>query len=149
MMQPKRIKHRKTHTIHGEGLSVRGSTLAFGEWGLKSVKATQLTARQIEAARRAIVRYLRRGGQVWIRVYPDRPITRKPLETRMGSGKGNVEYWVAPVKRGRVLFELAGVQGEVAREALRLAARKLPVETKIIGRADFFVEPREIPASTI
>jgi len=82
-------------------------------------------------------------------VYPDRPITRKPLETRMGSGKGNVEYWVAPVKRGRVLFELAGVQGEVAREALRLAARKLPVETKIIGRADFFVEPREIPASTI
>lgn len=137
MLQPKRLKYRKLHTIIKKGVATRGSTLAFGDWGLKSLETARISARQIEASRRAIVRYMKRGGNVWIRVFPDRPETKKPLETRMGSGKGNVEQWVAAVKRGRLLFELSGVEDDVAREALRLGARKLPVTTRIVGRADY------------
>ena len=137
MLQPKRLKYRKLHTIIKNGVATRGSTLAFGDWGLKSLQTARISSRQIEASRRAMVRYMRRGGKVWIRIFPDRPETKKPLETRMGKGKGNVEQWVAPVKRGKLMFELAGVQEDVAREALRLAANKLPVSTRIVGRDDY------------
>jgi large subunit ribosomal protein L16 len=121
------------------GVATRGTTLHFGDWGLKSLQTGWISARQIEAARRAIVRKLHRGGNVWIRIFPDKPITHKPAETRMGSGKGNVEEWVALVKRGCIMFELAGVGDADARESLRLAARKLSVPTRIVGRADFFM----------
>jgi large subunit ribosomal protein L16 len=134
MMQPKRTKFRKQFKGRNRGLSQRGNTVAFGEFGLKAVDRCRLTARQIEAARRAMTRYVKRGGKVWIRVFPDKPITAKPLEVRQGSGKGNVEYYVALVQPGRILYEMEGVTEAIAREAFRLAAAKLPVATTFVSR---------------
>jgi large subunit ribosomal protein L16 len=134
MMQPKRTKYRKMHKGNLAGVATRGASVAFGDFGLKATGRARLTAREIEAARRAMTRHVKRGGQVWIRVFPDVPITQKPLEVRMGSGKGNVEYWVAKVMPGKVLFELEGVTEEVAREAFRLAAAKLSVSTIFVKR---------------
>lgn len=133
MLQPKRTKFRKQHKGRNRGLA-RGSAVSFGEFGLKATERGQLTARQIESARRAIARYVKRGGKLWIRIFPDKPITQKPLEVRMGSGKGNVEYWVALIQPGKMLYEIEGVSEEVAREAFRLAASKLPVKTTFIQR---------------
>jgi large subunit ribosomal protein L16 len=134
MMQPKRTKFRKQHKGRNAGLAQRGSTVSFGDYGLKAVSRNRMTAREIEAARRAMTRYVKRGGQIWIRVFPDVPITQKPLEVRMGSGKGNVEYWVAKVTPGKVLFEIEGVTEETAREAFKLAAAKLSVATAFVRR---------------
>jgi large subunit ribosomal protein L16 len=134
MMQPKRTKFRKQFKGRNAGLAQRGSTVAFGDYGLKAVSRARMTAREIEAARRAMTRYVKRGGQVWIRVFPDVPISKKPLEVRMGSGKGNVEYYVARVQPGKVLFEMEGVSEDIAREAFRLAASKLSVETLFVKR---------------
>ena len=134
MMQPKRTKYRKQFKGRNAGLAQRGSTVAFGDYGLKATGRARMTAREIEAARRAMTRYVKRGGQVWIRVFPDVPITQKPLEVRMGSGKGNVEYWVAKVTPGKVLFEIEGVSEQIAREAFRLAAAKLSVSTIFVKR---------------
>ncbi|HZO01556.1 MAG TPA: 50S ribosomal protein L16 [Burkholderiales bacterium] len=134
MMQPKRTKFRKQHKGRNKGLAQRGSAVSFGDYGLKAVERTRMTAREIEAARRAMTRYVKRGGQVWIRVFPDVPITKKPLEVRMGSGKGNVEYYVARVQPGKVLFEMEGVTEAIAREAFRLAASKLSVDTMFVKR---------------
>ncbi len=136
MLQPRRVKYRKQQRGRLTGIATRGNTVAFGEFGLQALSPGWVTARQIEAARRAITHHIKRGGKVWIRVFPDKPVTKKPAETRMGSGKGSVEEWVAVVKPGRILFELAGVREEVAREALRLASHKLPVETQIVTRAE-------------
>jgi large subunit ribosomal protein L16 len=132
MLLPKRVKHRKVHRGRRRGVATRGSTIAFGEFALQATEECWMTNRQIEAARRAMTRYVRRGGQIWIRIFPDKPVTKKPAETRMGSGKGNPEGWVAVVKPGRVLFEMAGVQHEVAKEAMRLAAAKLPIHTRFL-----------------
>lgn len=129
MLQPKRTKFRKQFKGRNRGVATRGNKVNFGEYGLKSTMHGRITARQIEAARRALTRHIKRGGKVWIRLFPDKPITQKPLEVRQGSGKGNVEYWVALVQPGRVLFEMEGVTEEVAREAMTLAAAKLPVKT--------------------
>ena len=129
MLQPKRIKYRNMHRGRRKGISVAGSRINFGEYGLKATEACWLTARQIEAARRAMTRYARRGGKLWIRVFPDKSVTNRAAETRMGSGKGAVDHWVAVVRPGRVLFEIAGVPEETAREALRLASSKLPIST--------------------
>lgn len=134
MMQPKRTKYRKQFKGRNPGLAHRGSTVAFGEWGLKATSRGRMTAREIEAARRSISRYAKRGGKIWIRVFPDVPVTQKPLEVRMGSGKGNVEYWVARVQPGKVLFEMEGVDEATAREAFRLAAAKLSVSTMFAKR---------------
>lgn len=134
MLQPKRTKYRKVHKGRNEGLSWSGSTVSFGEYGLKAVSYGHVTARQIEAARRSISRHVKRGGKLWIRIFPDKPITKKPIEVRMGAGKGNVEYWVAPIQPGRVLYEMEGVSEEVAREAFRLAAAKLSVKTTFVTR---------------
>jgi large subunit ribosomal protein L16 len=134
MMQPKRTKYRKMHKGNLAGVAIRGSTVAFGDFGLKATGRARMTAREIEAARRAMTRYVKRGGQIWIRVFPDVPITQKPLEVRMGSGKGNVEYWVAKVTPGRMLFEIEGVPETTAREAFRLAAAKLSVSTIFVKR---------------
>ena len=134
MMQPKRTKYRKQFKGKNGGLAHRGSTVAFGEWGLKATSRGRMTAREIEAARRSISRYAKRGGKIWIRVFPDVPVTQKPLEVRMGSGKGNVEYWVARVQPGKVLFEMEGVDETTAREAFRLAAAKLSVSTMFCKR---------------
>jgi large subunit ribosomal protein L16 len=134
MMQPKRTKFRKQHKGRNAGLAQRGSSVAFGDYGLKATSRARMTAREIEAARRAMTRYVKRGGQVWIRVFPDVPITKKPLEVRMGSGKGNVEYYVARIQPGKVLFEMEGVTEEIAREAFRLAASKLSVDTLFVKR---------------
>ena len=134
MLQPKRTKFRKQQKGRNRGLATRGSTVAFGEYGLKATDRGQLTARQIEAARRAMTRYVKRGGKIWIRVFPDKPITKKPLEVRQGKGKGNVEYWVAQIQPGRVLYEMEGVAENVAREAFRLAAAKLPMATTFVSR---------------
>jgi large subunit ribosomal protein L16 len=134
MLQPKRTKYRKQFKGHNGGLAMRGNTVAFGDFGLKSLDRARMTAREIEAARRAMARYVKRGGQIWIRVFPDVPITKKPLEVRMGSGKGNVEYWIAKVKPGKVLFEMEGVTEEIAREAFRLAGAKLSVGTTFVKR---------------
>jgi len=133
-MQPKRTKFRKQFKGRNAGLAQRGSTVAFGDYGLKSTSRARMTAREIEAARRAMTRYVKRGGQVWIRVFPDVPISKKPLEVRMGSGKGNVEYYVARVQPGKVLFEMEGVTEAIAREAFRLAASKLSVDTMFVKR---------------
>jgi len=133
-MQPKRTKFRKQFKGRNAGLAQRGSTVAFGDYGLKAVSRARMTAREIEAARRAMTRYVKRGGQVWIRVFPDVPISKKPLEVRMGSGKGNVEYYVARVQPGKVLFEMEGVSEDIAREAFRLAASKLSVDTLFVKR---------------
>jgi large subunit ribosomal protein L16 len=134
MLQPKRTKFRKQFKGRNRGLAHRGSSVSFGEFGLKSLDRGQLTARQIEAARRAMTRYVKRGGNIWIRVFPDKPITKKPLEVRQGKGKGNVEYWVAQIQPGRMLYEIAGVTEAVAREAFALAAAKLPVATAVVER---------------
>ncbi len=134
MLQPKRTKFRKQMKGKNRGLAQRGSTVAFGVFGLKAIGRGRLTARQIEAARRAMTRYVKRGGKIWIRVFPDKPITKKPLEVRQGKGKGNVEYWVAQIQPGRVLYEMEGVTEDVAREAFRLAAAKLPIATTFVTR---------------
>ena len=134
MLQPKRTKYRKQFKGRNAGLALRGNTVAFGDFGLRANDRVRMTAREIEAARRAMARHVKRGGQIWIRVFPDVPITKKPLEVRMGSGKGNVEYWVAKVKPGKVLFEMEGVTEETAREAFRLAGAKLSVGTSFVKR---------------
>jgi large subunit ribosomal protein L16 len=134
MLQPKRTKFRKQMKGRNRGLAHRGSTVSFGQYGLKATDRGRLTARQIEAARRAMTRYIKRGGKIWIRVFPDKPITTKPLEVRQGKGKGNVDYWVCQIQPGRILYEMEGVSEEVAREAFRLAARKLPFSTKFVER---------------
>jgi large subunit ribosomal protein L16 len=134
MLQPKRTKFRKAHKGRIKGLATSGASLAFGEYGLKAVEPERVTARQIEAARRALTRHMKRAGRVWIRVYPDVPVTKKPLEVRMGSGKGAIELWVTRVKPGRILFELDGVPVQVAKEALALAAAKLPIKTRFVQR---------------
>jgi large subunit ribosomal protein L16 len=134
MLQPKRTKFRKQFKGRNRGLAQRGSSVSFGEYGLQAVERGQLTARQIEAARRAMTRHVKRGGKVWIRVFPDKPITKKPLEVRQGKGKGNVEYWVALVQPGKLLYEMAGVPEETAREAFKLAAAKLPILTTFVER---------------
>ena len=134
MLQPKKVKHRKMFKGRNRGKAMRGNTLAFGNFGLQAMTSGFLTARQIEAARIAMTRHVKRGGKVWIRVFPDKPTTKKPAETRIGKGKGNPEAWVAPVKRGRVLYEMEGVDTEIAREALRLAAHKLPIRTRFVQR---------------
>ena len=134
MLQPKRVKYRKAHRGHMRGSAKGGNTVAFGEFGLQALGPAWIDSRQIEAARRAITHHIRRGGKVWIRIFPDKPVTAKPAETRMGSGKGAPDHWVAVVKPGRMLFELAGVRQEIAEEALRLAAHKLPVETRFVLR---------------
>ena len=136
MLMPKRVKYRRQHRGRMKGEAQRGNQLAYGEYGLQALEATWMTANQIEAARRAMTRYVKRGGQIWIKVFPDKPVSKKPAEVRMGSGKGSPEYWVAVVKPGRVLFEMSGVSEEVAREAMRLAAQKLPIKTKFIQRLD-------------
>ncbi len=137
MLMPKRVKFRKQQRGRRKGKAVRGSTLAFGEFGLKALAPAWLTARQIEAARVALTRHIKRGGKVWIRVFPDKPVTQKPAETRMGKGKGAPEFWVAVVKPGRILFELGGVTETLAREAFRLASHKLPFQTRFVSQADY------------
>lgn len=139
MLMPKRVKHRKMMRGRMKGLAYRGSTVAFGLYALQALEPQMVTSRQIEAARRAIVRYIRRGGKLWIRIFPDKPMTKQAAETRMGSGKGSVDHWVAVVKPGRILFEMAGVREEQAREALRLASHKLPMKTQFVAREDFNV----------
>ena len=136
MLIPKRVKHRKQHRPPRRGVAKGGTTVSFGEYGLQSLEPAWITNRQIEAARIAMTRYIRRGGKVWTNVFPDRPITKKPAETRMGSGKGSPEWWIAVVKPGRVMFELSGVPEATAQEAMRLAANKLPVKCKFVKRAD-------------
>ena len=136
MLLPKRVKYRRVHRGRMTGKATRGNQLAYGEFGLVATEPAWITSNQIEAARIAMTRYTKRGGQVWIKVFPDKPVTKKPAETRMGSGKGSPEYWVAVVKPGRVMFEIAGVSEEVAREALRLASHKLPIKTKGIARSE-------------
>ncbi len=131
-LMPKRTKHRKTMRGHNRGVATRGNTVTYGQYGLQTLEAAWITSNQIEAARIAMTRFIKRGGKVWIKIFPDKPITKKPAETRMGSGKGNVEYWVAPVKPGRILFEMDGVAEDIAREAFRLASHKLPVKTKFV-----------------
>ena len=134
MLQPKRTKFRKQMKGRNRGLAHRGSTVSFGQFGLKATGRGRLTARQIEAARRAMTRHIKRGGKIWIRVFPDKPITTKPLEVRQGKGKGNVDYWVCQIQPGRILYEMEGVSEEMAREAFRLAAAKLPFSTKFVAR---------------
>ncbi|GBD98770.1 50S ribosomal protein L16 [bacterium BMS3Abin07] len=136
MLMPKKVKYRKMQKGRMTGKAYRGSKISFGEFGLKSLEPGWLTSRQIEAARIAITRHVKRGGKVWIRVFPDKPITKKPAETRMGKGKGSPEYWVAVVKPGRILYEMSGVSEEVAREAFRLAAHKLPMATRFVRREE-------------
>jgi large subunit ribosomal protein L16 len=136
MLMPKRMKHRKHHRGHRRGVATRGNKLNFGNFGLQALEECWMTNRQIEAARRAMTRHVKRGGQIWIRVFPDLSITKKPAETRMGSGKGNPEGWVCVVKPGRVLFEMSGVPEETARAAMRLAAYKLPIKTRVLIREE-------------
>jgi large subunit ribosomal protein L16 len=136
MLMPKRTKYRKMYRGRMKGKASRGNTLSFGDYGLQALEPCWMTSRQIEAARRAIVRHVKRGGKLWIRVFPDKPVTSKPAETRMGGGKGAVDHWVAVVKPGRIIFEMAGVQEEAAREAMRLASHKLPIRTRFISRQD-------------
>ena len=136
MLIPKRVKYRKMHRGRRQGIATRGATVAFGDYGLQAMEAAWMSNRQIEAARRAMTRHVKRGGQIWIRVFPDKSITKKPAETRMGSGKGNPEGWVAVVKPGRVLFEMGGVTLDVAKEAMKLAAAKLPMKTRFVSSTD-------------
>lgn len=137
MLMPKRVKYRKAHRGRMKGKSTRGAIVAFGDFGLKAVEPAWITQRQIEAARVALTRFMKREGKMWIRIFPDKPVTKKPLETRMGKGKGNPEFWVAVVKPGRIMFELGGVSRAVANEALTLAAHKLPIKTKVVSRVDY------------
>ncbi|MDJ0798029.1 MAG: 50S ribosomal protein L16 [Calothrix sp. MO_167.B12] len=141
MLSPRRTKFRKQHRGRMKGLSKGGNTINFGDFALQAQEPSWITSRQIEASRRAMTRYIRRGGKIWIRVFPDKPVTMRPAETRMGSGKGSPEFWVAVVKPGRIMFEIAGVAEETAREAMRLAAYKLPIKTKFITRSE--QEPQE------
>lgn len=134
MLMPKRVKYRKQMRGRMKGKASRGANVTFGEYGLQALEPCWMTSRQIEAGRRAIVRYVRRGGKLWIRVFPDKPVTAKPAETRMGSGKGSVDHWVAVVKPGRVIYEIAGVSEEAAKEAMRLASHKLPIKTQFVSR---------------
>ena len=136
MLLPKRVKYRKVHRGRLTGKAMRGNKVTNGEYGLQAMQPSWITSNQIEAARIALTRYIKRGGQVWIKIFPDKPVTEKPAETRMGSGKGSPEYWVAVVKPGRVMFEIAGVSEEIAREALRLAAHKLPIKCKFVTKQD-------------
>ena len=142
MLLPKRVKYRRVQRGRMTGKATRGNTITYGEYGLQATEPAWITSNQIEAARVAMTRYTKRGGQVWIKIFPDKPVTQKPAETRMGSGKGSPEYWVAVVKPGRVMFEIAGVSEDVAREALRLASHKLPIKTKVIKRE--VVESQEV-----
>ncbi len=142
MLMPKRTKHRKQFRGRMKGRATRGNTVAFGEFGMQAMEPVWMTSRQIEAARRAIVRFIRRSGKLWIRVFPDKPVTQRAAETRMGSGKGAVDHWVAVVKPGRMIFEIAGVPEETAREAFRLASHKLPIKTQFVSRAE------QMPVST-
>ena len=137
MLQPKKTKFRKQHKMVPKGTATRGTTIAFGSFAIKSLETCWITSRQIEAARVAVTRFMKREGQIWIRIFPDKPITRKPLEVRMGKGKGAPEFWVATVKPGTVIFEAEGVSLDIAKEALRLAAQKLPVTTKFVVRPDY------------
>ena len=137
MLQPKRTKYRKSQKGRNRGLATRGAKVSFGDFGLKATTRGRLTSRQIEAARRALTRHIKRGGRVWIRVFPDKPVSKKPLEVRMGKGKGNPEFWVALIQPGKVLYEMEGVTEEVARDAFRLAAAKLPVQTTFVSRQVF------------
>lgn len=134
MLMPKRVKRRRVHRGRMKGMALRGNIVTYGEYGLQAVEPAWMTANQIEAARRAMTRYIKRGGNVWIKVFPDKPVSKKPAEVRMGSGKGAPEYWVAVIKPGRVLFEMSGVPHDVAKEAMRLAAAKLPMKTKFVVR---------------
>ncbi|NLM46724.1 MAG: 50S ribosomal protein L16 [Firmicutes bacterium] len=143
MLIPKRVKYRRQHRGRMKGKAYSGNEIVFGEYGLQALEASWITSQQIEAARIAMTRYIKRGGKVWIKIFPDKPITAKPAETRMGSGKGSPEYWVAVVKPGRILFELAGVSEEVAREAMRLASHKLPIKTKFVKRTEIGGESHE------
>lgn len=136
MLMPKRVKHRKVHRGRMKGKAMRGNKITYGEYAIQALEPAWITSNQIEAARIAMTRYIKRGGQVWIKIFPDKSVTKKPAETRMGKGKGAPEYWVAVVKPGRVMFELAGVNEETAREAMRLAQHKLPIKTKFITRAE-------------
>lgn len=136
MLSPRRTKFRKQHRGRMTGNAYRGNKINFGDFGLQAIEPCWITSRQIEAARRAITRYVRRGGKIWIRIFPDKPVTQRPAETRMGSGKGNPEFWVAVVKPGRIMFEIAGIPEATAREAMRLASQKLPIKTKFIVRAE-------------
>jgi len=143
MLMPKRVKRRKQFRGRLKGKALRGNTITHGEYGIVAMEPSWVTSRQIEAARIAMTRYIKRGGKVWIKIFPDKPITAKPAETRMGSGKGSPEYWVAVVKPGRVMFEIGGVAEETAREALRLAIHKLPIKCKIVSRAEMEGEANE------
>jgi large subunit ribosomal protein L16 len=134
MMQPKKVRYRKMHRGRRRGMAQKGNNIAFGEYGIQALEEAWITGRQIEAARRAMTRHVRRGGQIWIRIFPHKSITQKPLETRMGSGKGNVEGWVAIVKPGRVMFEISGVDESISRRAMKLAQDKLPIKTQIVQR---------------
>ncbi|MBI2863466.1 MAG: 50S ribosomal protein L16 [Chloroflexi bacterium] len=146
MLQPKRVKHRKVHRGRRKGLAQGGDRLAFGEFALQALEAAWINSRQIEAARRAITHHMKRGGKVWIRIFPDKPVTAKPAETRMGSGKGAPDHWVAVVKPGRILFEVGGVREDIAREALRLAGHKLPIDTRFLAAvAEEAAEPAGAP----
>jgi len=139
MLMPKRVKYRKAHRGRMKGRASRGAEISFGEYGLQALEPCWMTSRQIESARRAIVRFVRRGGKIWIRIFPDKPVTAKPAETRMGSGKGNVDHWVAVVKPGRILFEIGGIPEETAREAMRLASHKLPIRTQFVAKRDMTI----------
>ncbi|SHH16072.1 large subunit ribosomal protein L16 [Anaerosphaera aminiphila DSM 21120] len=134
MLMPKRVKYRRVHRGRMKGKALRGNTLTYGEYGLQALEPAWITSNQIEAARRAMTRYIKRGGNIWIKIFPDKPVTEKPAETRMGSGKGAPSYWVSVVKPGRIMFEMSGVSEEIAREAMRLAAMKLPIKTKFVMR---------------
>ncbi|HPT79131.1 MAG TPA: 50S ribosomal protein L16 [Candidatus Atribacteria bacterium] len=144
MLMPKRVKRRRVHRGRMTGKATRGNTISYGEYGLQALEPGWITSNQIEAARIAMTRYIKRGGQVWIKIFPDKPVTKKPAETRMGSGKGSPEYWVAVVKPGRVMFEVAGVAEEVAREAIRLASHKLPIKCKFVKREEMGGEGNEV-----
>lgn len=139
MLSPRRTKYRKQHRGRMRGMAHRGNTLNFGDYALQAIEPSWITARQIEAARRAMTRYVKRGGKIWIRIFPDKPVTMRPAETRMGSGKGSPEFWVAVVKPGRIMFEMAGVPEEIAKEAMRLASQKLPIKTKFITRDEDYM----------
>jgi len=142
VLQPKRVKYRKAHRGTRKGKAQTGNTVVFGEFGLQAMEACWVTARQLEAARRVIVRYLRRGGKMWIRIFPDKPVTKKPAETRMGSGKGAFDHWVSVVKPGRMIFEVSGIKENLAREAMLLASHKLPIATKFIVKEGVLVEAK-------
>ena len=134
MLQPNRVKYRASHRGNRQGKAQAGNTVAFGDFGMQALESAWVTSRQIEAARRAITHYVRRGGKIWIRVFPDKPVTKKPAETRQGGGKGPMDHWVAVVKPGKILFEMGGVEEAIAKEAIRLAAHKLPIDTKFVKR---------------